>query len=111
MRFSLLEDERNIYMKYAGMSLPRHTSYPTVPFWESPFDKEVLAKFLFQIDEKKRIFSLYIHIPYCKKLCFYCSCNKEIIDPIRGLKSDPREKFLSTLEKEINFVFKEAQEK
>ena len=59
--------------------VPRYTSYPTVPYWdEKPVaEKAWIAHFqdAFQVD---RGISLYIHLPYCEKLCTYCGCNKRI---------------------------------
>lgn len=60
---------------------PRYTSYPTVPYWnevpptEAEWKQQVLASF--QSSEEQGI-SLYIHLPFCEKLCTYCGCNKRI---------------------------------
>lgn len=57
---------------------PRYTSYPPAPFWNGKIDAttwsdEVRA----QYDETVGI-DLYIHIPYCEKLCYYCGCQRTI---------------------------------
>jgi len=61
------------------VAVPRYTSYPTVPFWskaapEAPRWKEHVNTALRQ----NRDISLYLHLPYCEKLCTYCGCNKHI---------------------------------
>ncbi len=60
---------------------PRYTSYPTVPFWDessfSPENWKKQVKTVFQNNPKKGL-SLYIHLPFCEKLCTYCGCNKRI---------------------------------
>jgi oxygen-independent coproporphyrinogen-3 oxidase len=53
------------------------------------------------LNEKKKPISLYIHIPYCQSLCFYCGCTKDIHDTKRIARADPREDFLLSIEKEI----------
>jgi oxygen-independent coproporphyrinogen-3 oxidase len=56
---------------------PRYTSYPTVPAWNSGFGP---AEFAHQLEEaghedRNEPLSLYLHIPFCRKLCMYCGCN------------------------------------
>lgn len=57
---------------------PRYTSYPPVPFWTS---KPTVEEW---VNEVNRVLSfsseldLYLHIPYCEKLCYYCGCNRII---------------------------------
>ena len=59
--------------------VPRYTSYPTVPYWDEKLIPEKAwiehIQDAFQVD---RGISLYIHLPYCEKLCTYCGCNKRI---------------------------------
>lgn len=59
---------------------PRYTSYPTAPEWSEPFP---LAQTLELIDANQRAraevpLSLYVHLPFCHKLCWYCGCNMQI---------------------------------
>jgi oxygen-independent coproporphyrinogen-3 oxidase len=59
--------------------VPRYTSYPTVPYWD---DQPILEKQWIQhiraAFAQDGGISLYIHLPYCEKLCTYCGCNKRI---------------------------------
>nr|MCU0395410.1 coproporphyrinogen III oxidase [Chitinophagaceae bacterium] len=61
--------------------VPRYTSYPTVPYWQTPFTpeswKEPLIRQFSQTNASEGI-SLYIHLPFCESLCTYCGCNKKI---------------------------------
>lgn len=62
--------------------VPRYTSYPTVPFWDNEtFSKEGwlnAVKTAFNYSNASDGISLYVHLPYCEKLCTYCACNKRI---------------------------------
>ena len=64
-----------------NVAAPRYTSYPTVPYWEEPtwsaeqWTDHVRARFL---DASSQGIALYIHLPFCERLCTYCGCNKRI---------------------------------
>lgn len=71
----------SLIQKY-NVPVPRYTSYPTVPCWEtsgfsSPVWKEKITE-AFYAKGKKEGISLYIHLPYCESLCTYCGCNTRI---------------------------------
>ena len=54
---------------------PRYTSYPTALALSQDFD----CKQIFQTIQQSPVeLSLYLHIPFCHKLCYYCGCNKVI---------------------------------
>jgi oxygen-independent coproporphyrinogen III oxidase len=62
--------------KYACQG-PRYTSYPTAPQFRSDFSRSDLDREL----ESRRAdanapLSLYVHIPFCNDICYYCACNK-----------------------------------
>ncbi len=58
---------------------PRYTSYPTAAqFHEGIGPQEIRASMLADRDAFARPVSLYFHVLYCKKLCWYCACHKEI---------------------------------
>ena len=54
---------------------PRYTSYPTALELRSGFSEERVAAALLDSDEP---LSLYVHIPFCHQLCYYCGCNKVV---------------------------------
>jgi len=57
---------------------PRYTSYPTV----ADFNEQITVDdFIGQLKlsrEAQKDLSLYVHIPFCKNICYYCACNKVI---------------------------------
>ncbi|HEX5364959.1 MAG TPA: oxygen-independent coproporphyrinogen III oxidase [Gallionella sp.] len=59
---------------------PRYTSYPTADRFTDAFNAERYAYWVAQRQKEgaARPLSLYIHIPFCNTLCFYCACNKVI---------------------------------
>jgi len=79
-------------------AIPRYTSYPTAPEWSEKFTNisafESIKKDNENNDSK---ISLYVHIPFCWSLCFYCGCN---VIPTRNKENSV--KYLKYLEKEIN---------
>ena len=54
---------------------PRYTSYPTADqFHESDF-RRAYAKALAELPDDAPL-SLYVHVPFCTTICYYCACNK-----------------------------------
>lgn len=51
---------------------PRYTSYPPITYWnETPTQDSWLA----HLNKSKDPVSVYIHVPFCRTLCFYCGCH------------------------------------
>ncbi len=61
---------------------PRYTSYPTADRFVEAFSQTDLLQALelrHQVmGQKNRPLSIYVHIPFCESLCYYCACNKII---------------------------------
>ena len=61
---------------------PRYTSYPTADRFVEAFGEADYIQVL-QQRQSGRVgqvppLSLYVHIPFCESLCYYCACNKII---------------------------------
>jgi len=67
----------HLFKKYDKRT-PRYTSYPAMPFWNNQLDVERWSKYLETGVSKSGLVDIYIHIPYCNKLCWYCGCNRII---------------------------------
>ncbi len=70
-----------LFEKY-NIPVPRYTSYPTVPFWDSEtYSSEGWANHIANLNKEvlcEKGISLYIHLPFCESLCTFCGCNKRI---------------------------------
>ena len=58
------------------MSGPRYTSYPSVLSFDDWDTAKVLA--VIERSDLQAPLSLYVHIPFCRHLCYYCACNKVV---------------------------------
>lgn len=87
---------RHSWLSHLDARVPRYTSYPTAPHFHTGIDGAVFDRWLSEADLSKPV-SLYVHVPFCIKLCWYCGCNTEIV------KSDqPVKNYLELLLKEID---------
>lgn len=78
---------------------PRYTSYPTADRFIEAFGSETYQSWAGRrnIGGIRRALSLYVHLPFCSTICFFCACNK-VVTRDRG-KGD---KYLDYLFREID---------
>jgi oxygen-independent coproporphyrinogen-3 oxidase len=88
LRHELLE-------RYGTRAIPRYTSYPPANHWRALALDEA-AQALGGID---RPLSIYVHVPFCKSLCWYCGCNM-LVDH----RGELVERYLSAIEREFELV-------
>ncbi|HHO8354583.1 TPA: oxygen-independent coproporphyrinogen III oxidase [Klebsiella pneumoniae] len=93
MSEQIIDWDLALIQKY-NYSGPRYTSYPTAlefspQFGAAEFDAAV-ARY------PQRPLSLYVHIPFCHKLCYFCGCNK-----IVTRQQHKADQYLDVLEQEI----------
>ncbi len=95
-----VEFDANLIARYDG-SGPRYTSYPTADrFVEDAISEQYIAALRKrQIQDSDSALSLYVHLPFCDTVCYYCACNK-IATKDRG-RADL---YLDYLEREISLV-------
>jgi oxygen-independent coproporphyrinogen-3 oxidase len=78
---------------------PRYTSYPTADRFLGAFDEGEYRKAagLRNLGGVQRPLALYVHLPFCRDVCFYCACNK-IVTRDAALAA----RYLACLEREID---------
>jgi len=71
-------NEDALISKYSGNG-PRYTSYPTAPQFREDFSvDEYLAAQASPDCKREGALSLYVHLPFCRDICYYCACNKVV---------------------------------
>jgi oxygen-independent coproporphyrinogen-3 oxidase len=78
---------------------PRYTSYPTAVQFDAHVGTFDLFHALRESRKAVRPLSLYVHVPFCANICYYCACNK-VITKDRG-RAAP---YLQRLEQEIQLI-------
>ena len=79
-----------------AVPVPRYTSYPTAAEFGDGITPADLAASLAEADGD---ISLYVHIPFCEKICWYCGCNTAAANRVARLAS-----YLDALHREIVLV-------
>lgn len=83
--------------RYAA-PVPRYTSYPTAPHFTSAVSAEIYAGWLRELTPGAAL-SIYVHIPFCNKLCWYCGCHTKATQQYR-----PVADYMEALLKEVSTV-------
>lgn len=59
--------------------VPRYTSYPTAPHFTPAVNADTCEKWLRDLPPKMPL-SLYVHIPFCDTLCWFCGCHTRVVN-------------------------------
>jgi oxygen-independent coproporphyrinogen-3 oxidase len=70
---------RTIPLGYALETVPRYTSYPTAASFHAGVDEGVYRDWLAAVPDTEPL-SLYVHVPYCRALCWYCGCHTSVLN-------------------------------
>ncbi len=97
----LIDADLTVLMKKYDSPGPRYTSYPTAPMFSKLFGyeqyKEELKKT--NLPENTSDISLYVHIPFCDTLCYFCGCTSIITKNRERIK-----KYIHYLKQEIELL-------
>ncbi len=88
-------------LKQFDLNGPRYTSYPTADRFSTDVAVPELEEALAQVANTSRPTSLYVHIPFCRSLCYYCACNKVVTKSLVAA-----DQYVDSLSQEIALVAK-----
>lgn len=90
---------KNLIAKY-NVPVPRYTSYPPANFFHEGFAESHFLQAVEQSNEEQpQHISFYIHIPFCRRMCYYCGCNSY---PMQ--REEEVGRYIDALKKEIDLV-------
>jgi len=89
--------DAELVARYDGRA-PRYTSYPTAPHFTPALGPDVYARWLQALPSHASL-SIYLHVPFCDRLCLYCGCNTSVV----RLESSHRA-YAAALMREIDHV-------
>ncbi len=90
--------EKAIVEKYGDARLPRYTSYPTAPNFTGEFDPTLHRAWLSGIPAGQPT-SLYVHVPFCRAMCWYCGCHTTITR-----QKKPIDTYVAAMHREIELL-------
>lgn len=89
------------FARYAAMRVPRYTSYPTAANFSSGVGEAEYRRWLRSLPGGEPV-SLYLHIPFCRQMCWYCGCHTSVTR-----RQAPVSRYVSTIVREIGLVASE----
>jgi oxygen-independent coproporphyrinogen-3 oxidase len=89
--------DTHLLERYGG-PVPRYTSYPTAPHFDRRVSAANYKAWLGRIGAESAL-SLYLHIPFCAQMCWYCGCHTRVTR-----RYEPIANYLAILKREIALV-------
>ncbi|MEL6978036.1 MAG: oxygen-independent coproporphyrinogen III oxidase [Pseudomonadota bacterium] len=84
--------------RYAALATPRYTSYPPATAFHAGVGEADRRAWIAALPAGSRL-SLYVHIPFCASLCWYCGCHMTVVN-----RPEPVERHLAALMREIDAI-------
>jgi oxygen-independent coproporphyrinogen-3 oxidase len=85
-------------LRHTERPVPRYTSYPTAPHFHAGITPQTYRGWLEDLPEGAAL-SLYLHVPYCDTLCWFCGCHTKITRQYA-----PIAEYLQALHREIDAI-------
>ena len=83
--------------RYADARIPRYTSYPTAPNFSADVGEADYRCWLAALPASEA--SLYVHIPFCRAMCWYCGCHTSV-----AAREAPVLRYLDCLREEMELI-------
>ena len=64
-------------LPFALQDVPRYTSYPTAVQFQDGFSEDLADRWLTELRPTASL-SVYVHVPFCQQLCWYCGCHTSV---------------------------------
>lgn len=93
------------FARYAAMRVPRYTSYPTAPHFSAAVGETQYRSWLRSLSADESV-SLYLHIPFCREMCWYCGCHTTVTK-----RKAPVSRYVAVLAREMKLVAEAAARK
>ena len=87
----------DLLARYAETRVPRYTSYPTAPHFSTAVGEADYQSWLTRLGDGPA--SLYVHIPFCKAMCWYCGCHTTV-----AAREAPVLRYVDCLNHEIDLI-------
>lgn len=97
--FGEIELDAGLIERFGGRG-PRYTSYPTADRFSAAFDPARYTQALLErAGRRSAPLGLYLHIPFCRTICYYCGCNK-----IGTKNQEKSAQYVTALQREMDLV-------
>ncbi len=93
-----MQDQIGSLLSKYDQRVPRYTSYPTAPHFGPQVRPAHYRQWLAALDPGAPL-SLYVHIPFCDSMCWFCGCHTKIVK-----RHQPVTQYLDVLLQEIDLV-------
>ncbi len=87
-----------ILLERYARPVPRYTSYPTAPHFTPDVGESAYRDWLAHLTPGTPV-SLYLHVPYCRAMCWYCGCHTKV-----ARRPEPVAQYAGDLRREIELV-------
>lgn len=95
----------DLLARYAARPVPRYTSYPTAVQFSDAVGPDLYARHLRALPPGEAI-SLYVHVPFCDTMCWFCGCNTKVTQKYR-----PVADYLTRLKREVELIAAQVGER